>query len=547
MKRTGVYAAACLLAAAGSAAADGAVAYLPAAAVSQPWLGISTDPRAAAMGEALVAGGSEGFSLNNNPAGLGLLFDTQLSLAHNEWYAALGLRQEYFAFSRRLGNGGLGVALNYFSYGSFEDRDASGAVVGGSLDSAYSIGLGYAGGLLADRLQLGLDLELAQESLGTRVGSAVTGGLGALYQLLPGLRLGGYVSHFGVQAPEEGQAPTAFHGGLAWQPLGRTFMLVAQATRPARGSPSLRLGGEWRVLGQYSLRAGWRATADPAEPDQGFSAGAGLRMGSLSLDYAYVPYGELTKAHRVAATLELSEGLFGGNIVIESYGVTQNAQAEYSEGKAAFERRDWYVAKVAFNRSLKAFPGFSKAAEIKRLLQEMERHIAADKSRGLTLEVRQKLARRVEEARRAFAAGEFMAPRRELEAVLEFDSGMKEALALLKQIQSSSARKVDALRQEAFAALARGDLATGVSGYRQILKVDDSDAESISRLRKLRPRILLETKRMHRQGIDYYVTSNVERAVFIWEKALELEPSDPHNIRRDLDKARKLLELRAGK
>ncbi len=528
-------------------AGEGNLTYLPAAQVSQAWLGIATDPRAAAMGEALVAEPSPGFPLRSNPAGLSLLFDSQLSFAHNEWNPVLGLRQEYLGFSRRLGEaGGLGVALNYFSYGSFEDRDAQGAPIPGGPDSAYALGLGLANAFQEDRLQVGLCVEAAQETLGSRLSSAYTAGLGMLWQLAPWLRLGAFASSFGIRA-DEGQAPMVLHAGLAAQPFRRALLLTAQASRPQKGTPSFRFGAEWNLAGMYRLRAGWRAAQDPAEPDQGLSLGAGLNLGALNLDYAYVPYGELSRSHRLAATLEISEGLFGGPIVIESQGSTQNAQAEYAQGKAAFERRDWYVAKVSLNRALKASPGFPEAPQAGRLLDEIERRIAAEKSRGLTPEVRHKLSLRVGEAAKRWQAADYAGARRELEAVLEFDAGHKEAQALLARINAGMAARAEELRQEAFSALSRGELAAAVLRYRQLLKMDSSDPEAKARMAKLRPGILAEAKRLHRQGIEHYLGSDFARAVSVWERALELEPSDPHNIRRDLEKARRLLELRSSK
>ena len=62
-----------------------------------------------------------------------------------------------------------------------------------------------------------------------------------------------------------------------------------------QGDSSMRIGAEWNFWEQYSLRAGWRTGgSDPADIDQGFSAGAGLHLGPLQLDYAYVPYGDFS-------------------------------------------------------------------------------------------------------------------------------------------------------------------------------------------------------------------------------------------------------------
>jgi tetratricopeptide (TPR) repeat protein len=526
--------------------ADGTTTVLPAGQQAQPWLTLSTDPRASAMGGAVVAASGDVQALHNNPAGLNQLFDPQLALTDNEVDTSLGMREEYLAWGHRLGEGGFAASVNYFSYGSFDNRDANGAQLDSTTDQAYAGTIGWGTGFLDDRLSVGMSLLGSQEVLGSSVTSLYSAGLGGLYDLMPGLSLGASLSNIGLSV-QGGQAPSEIDIGGAWQLFKRSLTVAAQYNRPGLGESSEGVGVEWRVLGDYSLRAGWRfASGNSTELDQGFTAGAGAKLGPVEINYAYVPYGDLTPVHRFGLTMDLSEGLFGGNIVIAGVGVTQNAQAEYEDGQAAYTKGDWYEAKVSLDRALKIFPQFDKADEIKSLLRNIDQKIMADKSRPMTKELKEKIQQRMEAAKQFMDNGELSKARAEAQAVLEYDSSLKDAVALLSTIAARITAKVGGLKQEAVNALSANDIQTAVLKYRAVLRVDDSDAESVAVLLKMAPRIRQEVKSLHRKGIDLYVSSDIAGAMRLWERALELDPSDPNFIRRDMDKAKKLLELRSN-
>ena len=510
----------------------------------QPWLTLSVDPRSAAMGGAVVASSGDVQALHNNPAGLNILDDPEIAFTHNELDTSLGLRQEYLSFGRPWAGGGIAISLSDFSYGSFDNRDSSGASLGASTDQAYAGALGYGTGFLANRLSLGLCLEASQEALGSSISTLYDASLGAMFEILPSLSLGAQMSHLGLFA-QGGAAPTALDLGVSWSAFSRNLTLAGDWTKPNLGTAAEAIGAEWKILDAYCLRAGWRFNSgDPQAMDQGFSAGAGAKFGPLMINYAYVPYGNLSSSQRVSIILDLSEGLFGGNIIIEGSGVTQNAEVEYAEGKAAYGKGDWYVAKVSLNRSLKILPQSQHSDEIKRTLLDIEKKIQADRSRGVSEEQKKKIASKLSQARSFSEAGELSKARSEVEAVLEFDSEIKEAVALRIEIDSKSKIRIAGLVQEAIDALSTGDLQLAVMKYREILKVDDADPTAMSSLRKLAPRIREEVKNLHRRGIDLYVNSDIQGAIAVWSKALELDPTDPNFIRRDIDKAKKLIELR---
>src|SRR6266852_2891154 len=94
-----------------------------------PILSVGVGARAVGMGESFTAVADDLSALHYNPAGLGQLKSTQLSLMHDSYldggfYDTLG-----FAYS--LGDSGtLGLGLNYLNYGSIDQRDALGQLQG---------------------------------------------------------------------------------------------------------------------------------------------------------------------------------------------------------------------------------------------------------------------------------------------------------------------------------------------------------------------------------------------------------------------------------
>jgi hypothetical protein len=62
-------------------------------------------------------------------------------------------------------------------------------------------------------------------------------------------------------------------------------------------------------------------------------------------------------------------------------------------------------------------------------------------------------------------------------------------------------------------------------------------------LRKLSPRIRVEGQRIYHQGIDAYVAGDPQKAIQLWQEALQIDPSNSAEIQRDILKAQKLMDL----
>ena len=73
---------------------------------------------------------------------------------------------------------------------------------------------------------------------------------------------------------------------------------------PRDDYPRLAWGFESRALKMFSIRAGYRYRwyGNPLGAFSGVRTGGGFHIGRFSLDYAFAPFGDLGKTHRISVS-----------------------------------------------------------------------------------------------------------------------------------------------------------------------------------------------------------------------------------------------------
>lgn len=527
-----------------------------AAGVTQSWLGLETDIRDLGLGGAVGTLVSGNAALEDNPAGLDFMVDPEISVADNEWSPDLGLREDSLSYGSRAGDGAFAASFRYFNYGTFDNRDANGAPLGATVDDAYAGTLGYGQSFWDDALSLGAALTSSQEVISDYSTSLYLLSLGANYAGPLGLRLAAAALNEKLSGNTPYAGPASTRLSLGWMSRNRSLQLDADWQRPQAGDGTISVGGEWTLAGNYSIRAGWRfAQGEGSVLDAGPSVGAGLRFGDLRFDYAFVPYGPIGNTQQIGATLYLGSAFFGkGDIIIEAAGNSAEAIAFYEQGMAAFKGGDWAEAKVRLQDAVKLRPEFGDQSDVKQTLADADKRlseekatIAAAKAKGSNnAEARAYLSRKLLEAKAAYAKGDLVEAMEKLKELFEFDSSLQEGVSLQRRIEQDIAAKVDKFKNAAVTALQDGDLVSAVVNYRGALKLAPGDKDIRDSLVKLSPKVETEVRRLHREGIDAYINNDLDRAITLWQQALDLDPSDPRNIKRDMDKAKKMKALRTS-
>ncbi len=527
--------------------------YAPAK-TSFPTLGVPVGVKAVGMGEAYTAAGGDVYSLHWNPAGLARMSGFQLGLAHNEWSSALGLRQEFLTYGQGLGqNAGFAVSANYFTLGKLEQRSLSGALTGESTAFAFSGTAGYAMGLLDQgRLKLGLSAEFGMESLFSASQSNVGGTVGMIYDFNRSFNMALSVNHLGTGAGGF-MPPSAASFGMSGVMLNRKMLLALDASLPFNADPTIRLGTELN-FGTLAVRGGYRYAVGAKNGDvqSGPTAGAGFKMGLFDIDYAFVPYGELSTTHRVSATLALPADFFKPK-VIGADRSTATAKSFYEAAVSKEKSGALIQAMIEYQKVVDSYPleKLNKAKNEKPHVfyvtaVRKARELQAEISKGGQSEgVRKEIQRNLTQGQEYYAARRYKEAIRAAKDVLTLDEGNAVALKLRKDAEAGLTSRKANLIAEGKSQHRAGNTSKAIMAWREVLKIDSDDQQATDFFRNNRSEIEGFLKKVHRRGIDAYVAGRIKEAVDIWEQGKSLDPSDPLKMSRDIDKAKKLLDLKS--
>ncbi len=142
------------------------LAFIPQKLVSQKVTRISSSARAASMGGASVSYPYDVNVMNYNPAGLGILSETQLSFMHIEWLAHINY--EYMAYCTPVSkNSMLGFNFKYLHIPEFAWYDKTGIKQGdlNGNDMAVSIGFSHIPQKLGINSSMGANIKLLRTVL----------------------------------------------------------------------------------------------------------------------------------------------------------------------------------------------------------------------------------------------------------------------------------------------------------------------------------------------------------------------------------------------
>jgi hypothetical protein len=270
------------------------------------FLKIGPGARPVGMGEAYTGVADDIHAIYWNPAGLGRLERPELTGMHMQWFQDIQYEFAAFAFpTRSLGTWGFAVSNLHTDNidRRLEDTDEA---IGqfGSSDKAYWLSYGHR---LSSRLAVGGNLKYVHQTLDSVTGTAwaVDGGL--LYETgWRHLRLGASAQNLGtkVKFNNEGDPlPMTFRFGASAPVWRKKLLLSSDLILPRDHEVGLAVGGEYkhwytRTMA-YSVRSGYRTDSD-VDGLKGVSAGGGLTFGRVSVDFAWVPFGELGNSYRYA-------------------------------------------------------------------------------------------------------------------------------------------------------------------------------------------------------------------------------------------------------
>ena len=277
------------------------------------FLNIPTGARGAALGQAFTSIPNDIQGLVYNPACLATMAASQASFEHLAYVADIS--QEGIAAGHAGRDQGLsyGVTANYLHVGSIDRTVATGSPNGDGFSetgsfSTYDMSLGasIAGPFIMEGLSLGTTLKFLRESLSDASSNGVGLDLGMIYQgnVERSWNMGAAIQNVGVASKFSEAAvklPATLRAGISGQPFAQ-WMFTSDLVKRNDTAGELDFGAEVTPKKFFSMRVGYRHPFKA--PDLGglsnFSAGLGIRFTRMSIDYAFVPLGDLGTTHRIS-------------------------------------------------------------------------------------------------------------------------------------------------------------------------------------------------------------------------------------------------------
>lgn len=457
-----------------------------------------------------------------NPAGLGWVsrLEAQASTASYD----LGFREDFATVvlpSWRLGTASLSVRR--FGTDGIEARDERNVVLPGSLSSSETeISVGY-GRAVGAAVSVGGALKLQRQSIADRSGTGLGADLGVTTypMLLYGSRaswasrVSWGLSIRNVASPsirldqETVTDPALWRTGVAY----RTLLGLATLDLEKGGGSSARLraGAEFTPRPFLSLRGGLN--------DDALAAGAGFRVGRMSVDYAfenkaYAPVHRvgvsysfgLTMAERREAALKEEETRLQARLAEAFQRVQQErVQALLARAEEARVNGEYAQALEALGTIATLEPGQPEAADLEvRVLRE---HGAA-------------LERAGDYAGASVAYGRIL-ERRPQDPDATVAQGRCRAESDRRAARSAEIRKAFARAMDDFAA---EDLVAARAGFAQILLSAPGDEDARAMLQRTRAALARRAQILLRDARRSLTSRQVDAAAGLVEQARVLDP-----------------------
>ena len=298
------------------------------------FLGVGTDARPVALGEAFTAVEGGSTALFYNPASMARLEGvTSLGLGLTQWIADINQYYAGAAFSPWGGEYGvIGIEFQTVDYGTFEgtivDPDPNGKGYFDEADipglnfkpGAYMIGIGYARAL-SDKFAIGGAVKYVSQNLGdtyaassgetsSNKANVLAFDFGVLYRTgFKSLNFGMTVRNFAreVRYQQEGfQLPLTFKIGVSMNLFDLTeldrdthgLLLAIDAEHPRDYPEQVRVGAEYLFMNILALRVGFVTPSDEYTMTYGVGIQPEVANLGFGLDYAYTPFGVFGDVHR---------------------------------------------------------------------------------------------------------------------------------------------------------------------------------------------------------------------------------------------------------
>ncbi|MBI4054863.1 MAG: PorV/PorQ family protein [Elusimicrobia bacterium] len=272
------------------------------------FLFLDANARPVALGGAYAALATDANALLYNPAGLANIAHHEITFMHTEHFQ--GVTQEYGALAIKgdplgLPGSGFGLMVNTLGFGDIRRTTLSnprGTGLGDFGIRDWALSFGYAQRFWQDRISLGIAAKYIREEIDDITAQTGAADIGVLTNLeaygFP-VSLGLSIQNLGAMVKFQSKKedlPLNVTLGAAYRVLEQGLFLL-DLNQPKDGDITVHAGAEYTFLKTAALRLGYNGRNDA---DTGITAGGGVLLERFSLDYAFVPFGDLGDSHRIS-------------------------------------------------------------------------------------------------------------------------------------------------------------------------------------------------------------------------------------------------------
>jgi len=269
-------------------------------------LRLGVGARIPAMGDAGTANSLGVSAMHYNPAALGLTHRGEVEAMYQN--LVLDISQGQLGLVHPINSqSSWGIALNYLDYGKSR-RVVLTDIINDNVSSTTFSGQdilfsGSYGRMITQSLSAGITAKILNSEIDNTSATAFAVDLGL--QLQPSdwpVRFGVVGQNLGTKMTFDKtgeQLPALVRGGIAVDLFNNRLTVSAEAEKVRDQNVCALVGGELRLMEILALRVGYDGRIDA---DNGLTAGLGVKISDISVDYAYVPYGNFGNSHRLALT-----------------------------------------------------------------------------------------------------------------------------------------------------------------------------------------------------------------------------------------------------
>jgi len=288
------------------------------------FLKIGVGAEAIGLGSAYTALANNVNALHWNPAGLSQIRTRQLGAMHNQWI--LDTYLDYVGFAMPLSpnpdsrfpvHGVIAASVLYFNQGELEGRGEDRSVTGNFTASDIAFTMGYSRNVPGIGA-LGAGVKLLRQQIDDAQAFGVAVDLGFQRALLvKDLQAGIAIQNLGPQMKfvNDGyNLPLTASVGLGYSLWGVAAVSVDVKQEVFENRTIVAAGLQFSPFNVLSLRAGYWAAViasnlqsqaltpalEHSNLPSGVGAGLGIHLFGHSIDYSFVPYGDLGNTHRVS-------------------------------------------------------------------------------------------------------------------------------------------------------------------------------------------------------------------------------------------------------